>query len=87
VDIKTLEINDLVKSDYDPATLVDSIYLFVCGLSCILYRFHGLRNLTLSSLPKGTHPHPIIRMEIHVPHIFEFLDLEANREMMTWNDT
>jgi hypothetical protein len=53
----------------------DAVYLFVCGLACVFYRFHGFRSLELSPLPEGTHPNPIVRLEVSLPHIIEYVDL------------
>lgn len=68
-----------------------SIYLFICGISCVLYRFHGNKSLALDSEPIGTHPNPLVRLENVIPQIYEFLSIpelhshigvELNRKMM-----
>lgn len=81
LDPKSTKLEDLRREDYDPEIFRGILYLFVCGLSCIFYRFHGLRSLKLHKVPEGTHPHPVIRMEFHLPHIYEYLDLEPNRRL------
>lgn len=77
----SMTLEDLVAQDYDVGIFKDILYLFVCGLSCVFYRFHGLNNLSLQDVPEGSHPNPIIRMEINLPHLYEYFDLPAIREM------
>jgi hypothetical protein len=74
LDPESIELEDLRRDDYDPELFQSILYLFVSGLSCVFYRFHGLRSLTL-------HKVPVIRMEFHLPHIYEYLDLEPNRRL------
>jgi hypothetical protein len=55
--------------------LESSVYLFVCGLSCVLYRFNGEEPFESEEAPKGSHPKPLIRLESVIPIIYETLDL------------
>lgn len=71
-------IMELVRH-FKGRTLIGSIYMFICGISCVFYRFHGVRALAPESIPIGSHPNPIIRMEINLPHLFEFMDIEQVR--------
>lgn len=51
-----------------------NLYLMVCGISCIFYRFNGERSLEPYEEPIGSHPTPIRRLELCIPNIFERLD-------------
>lgn len=55
--------------------LESSVYLFICGLSCVLYRFNGAEQFEPEETPKGSHPKPLIRLESIIPIIYETLDL------------
>lgn len=54
-----------------------NLYLFICGLSCSLYRFHGKRPESLEKYPVGSHPAPIRRLDLCLPNIYEKLDLNG----------
>ncbi|WP_166368364.1 hypothetical protein [Psychromonas sp. SA13A] len=82
-------ISELIRH-FSGEDLKASIYLFVCGISTILYRFHGEKSLDLDCLPRGSHPNPLTRLENVIPQIYEFLSvselhkhigIELKREM------
>lgn len=50
------------------------IYLMVCGLSLLFFRFNGSQPLFPTAIVEGSHPNPLTRLEINVPQIFENLD-------------
>lgn len=52
-----------------------NLYLAVCGISCALYRFHGLRTIDPEAVPINSHPTPIRRLEVCLPYIFDELHL------------
>ncbi|MDD2949966.1 MAG: hypothetical protein PHU29_04195 [Sulfuricurvum sp.] len=54
-----------------------NLYLMVCGISCIFYRFNGERLLEPHEEPIGSHPTPIRRLELCIPNIFERLDVNG----------
>jgi len=56
------------------------VYLMICALSIVFYRFNGSVPPVLSTTPQGSHPDPLTRLEINVPHIFETLDIPALRQ-------
>lgn len=57
------------------------VYLLICALSIVFYRFNGSTPPILSTTtPHGTHPDPLTRLEINVPHIFELLDIPTLRQ-------
>ncbi|WP_063650496.1 hypothetical protein [Aliivibrio fischeri] len=60
---------------FEGKELEGAVKFFVCGLCCVLYRFHGAKSFLPSSKPEGTHPNPLIRLETMLPQIFETLDL------------
>lgn len=51
------------------------VQLFVSGISSLFYRFRGLESSHLEISPQGTHPLPLLRLELNLPHIFEMLSL------------
>jgi hypothetical protein len=51
-------------------------YLFVCGISCCFYRFN-CNYLDVESVPVGSHPNPIVRMELSIQQLIEFLDFDC----------
>lgn len=50
------------------------IYLMVCGLSLVFFRFNGNLPILPTAVVEGSHPKPLTRLEIIVPQIFESLD-------------
>ncbi|MGT2508157.1 hypothetical protein [Cupriavidus basilensis] len=57
------------------------VYLMLCGLSIVFFRFNGSMPLVPSAVPQGSHPNPMIRLEINIPHVFEILDIKGIREL------
>lgn len=50
------------------------IYLMVCGISLVFFRFNGSQPILPTALVEGSHPNPLVRLEFIVPQIFENLD-------------
>lgn len=50
-----------------------ALFLLMSGIACACYRFYGTRPSQPSAEPVGTHPTPIRRLEVCVPHAFEML--------------
>lgn len=67
-------IKELIRH-FKGADLEDSIGIFICALSCAIYKFHGIKSLCIDSEPKGSHPAPIVRLEHVLPHIVEFFNI------------
>jgi hypothetical protein len=67
----------LRQFDGEKDELKGAIYLFVCGLSCIFHKFNNDTSLFSPKEPIGSHPNPLSRMEVNLPHIYELLDLIA----------
>ncbi|MBK9160276.1 MAG: hypothetical protein IPM27_01680 [Nitrosomonadales bacterium] len=61
------------------------LYLMICGLSIVFYRFNGAFPLAPSTFPEGSHPSPLTRLEINIPHIFEILSAPQMGEFMGHN--
>jgi hypothetical protein len=55
-------------------------YLMVCAQALVFHRFNGRLVRTTSEVPHGSHPDPLTRLEINVPHMFEVLDQGSIRE-------
>jgi len=62
--------------------LKPAIYEFICGVSCVLYRFHGAKPFTAEHYPQGSHPNPLIRLENIIPQIYEFFSMEAVHQVI-----
>lgn len=58
----------------------ENLFLMVCGISCLFYRFNGKRPLEPQEKAFGSHPTPIRRLEHCVPNIFERLDFSGHGE-------
>lgn len=69
------------------AHILGTVYLLANGLSCIFYRFYGYKYLEekkpliIEEIPLGSHPNPLVRLEMSIPQIVELLDMTALREM------
>ncbi|WP_426801572.1 hypothetical protein [Xanthomonas campestris] len=57
------------------------LYLMICGLSIVFYRFNGSAPPVLSPIPKDSHPDPLTRLELNIPHLFEMLDIPVFRQL------
>ncbi|WP_332771618.1 hypothetical protein [Pseudomonas sp. ESBL1] len=68
----------LVSNEEGADLFVAGVYLLACSMSCIFYRFNNGRRIS-SELPiVGSHPHPIYRLEINVPHAYELAEMIIN---------
>lgn len=73
---------DIIR-DGDKGTLfLGAVQLFVSGVSCLFYRFRGVESGRLEQTPFGTHPLPLVRLEINLPHIYEMLSFPVIDEIM-----
>tara|TARA_R110002111_G_scaffold164386_3_gene230573 strand:+ start:26078 stop:27142 length:1065 start_codon:yes stop_codon:yes gene_type:complete len=54
------------------------ICMLVSGISCVFFRFNIGNSLTPDNVLTGSHPHPIIRMELNLSQLFEMLDMMSN---------
>jgi hypothetical protein len=71
---------DFVSAESRGEVFGGLVYLMICALSIVFYRFNGLAPPVFSAIPQGSHPDPLVRLEINLPHIFEMLDLPAYRQ-------
>ncbi|WDU63879.1 hypothetical protein LRS56_04925 [Pseudomonas poae] len=78
---------DECENELPPEGFLGATYLFVCGISCVFYRFNRGRGLEPSSCPVGSHPPPIDRLELNLPHIFEWFDRPAMQAFTTLDRT
>ena len=60
----------------------DTLFLFVCGLSAALYRFHGERPEGPEAVPSSSHPTPVRRLEACLPSIYETCELMGEHHGM-----
>lgn len=66
---------DFVEGEKRTEVLSGLIYLMVCGLSLLFFRFNGSQPIVPTAVIEGSHPNPLIRLELNVPQIFENLDM------------
>lgn len=66
---------DFVEDKKRTDVLSGLIYLMVCSLSLLFFRFNGSQPILPTAVIEGSHPNPLIRLEINVPQIFESLDM------------
>ena len=83
-------VSELLRHIRDPHFVEDEaraevfsglIYLMVCGLSLVFFRFNGNQPILPTAIVDGSHPKPLTRLEIIVPQIFESLDLSMAKEV------
>ena len=83
--------SDLINPDSNGEEFIESTYMFLIGISSTLYRFYGEKilqdnNLILfDDVPKGSHPNPIIRLELINKHIIELIDLTEFKAIANYN--
>lgn len=73
--LRQVTSTDLVEDDELTEVISGLIYLMVCGLSLIFFRFNGSQPILPTAVIEGSHPTPLTRLEINVPQIFESLHL------------
>lgn len=56
---------EFVGKDFTGDEFIGSIFILICGLSCIFHRFRGNRSEPPGALPSGSHPHPSIRTVVN----------------------
>ncbi|CAN7738195.1 hypothetical protein LJR267_009123 [Paraburkholderia hospita] len=66
--------SDFVDDEARTEVFSGLVYLMVCGLSLVFFRFNGNRPILPTAVVEGSHPNPLTRLEIIVPQIFESLD-------------
>lgn len=66
---------DFVDDEARTEVFSGLIYLMVCGLSLLFFRFNGSQPILPTAAIEGPHPNPLTRLEINVPQIFERLDI------------
>ncbi len=74
-------ISELIRQ-FKGDDLKPSIFIFMCGVSCVLYRFHGAKPFRIEEYPIGSHPNPLVRLENIVPQIYEFLSMSALHQVI-----
>lgn len=63
-----------VRVETRTEVLAGLVYLMLCGLSLVFFRFNGSKPLEPSAVVEGSHPNPLTRLEINLPQIHESLD-------------
>ncbi|MFW7270240.1 hypothetical protein ACMAUO_20180 [Gluconacetobacter sp. Hr-1-5] len=62
-----------------PEVFSGTLYLMVCGLSLVFFRFNGNKPIVPIAAVEGSHPKPLTRLEFLLPQICENLDLDIFR--------
>lgn len=70
---------DFATEQERPEVFSGLLYLMVCGISLVFFRFHGNKPFLPTAAVEGSHPHPLPRLQFLIPQIFEQLDLEIFR--------
>lgn len=73
---------ELIGSGDKGTLFLATAQLFVIGVSNLFYRFRGINSEKLEAIPSGTHPQPLTRLEINLPHIYEMLSFPEIEEIM-----
>lgn len=63
-----------VRVEARTEVLAGLVYLMLCGLSLLFFRFNGAKPVAPSVVVEGSHPNPLTRLEINLPHLHESLD-------------
>ncbi|MGS0649148.1 hypothetical protein ACU81Q_16155 [Komagataeibacter melomenusus] len=56
-----------------PEVFSGTLYLMVCGLSLVFFRFNGSKPIVPIAAVEGSHPKPLTRLELLLPQICEYL--------------
>lgn len=56
-----------------PEVLCGTLYLMVCGLSLVFFRFNGSKPIVPIAAVEGSHPKPLTRLELLLSQICEYL--------------
>ncbi|WKT71778.1 hypothetical protein [Acinetobacter variabilis] len=73
---------ELIGNDDKGVLFLATVQLFVSGVSSLFYRFRGINSENLEAIPSGTHPQPLTRLEINLPHIYEMLSFPIIEKIM-----
>lgn len=73
---------DFVDDKERTEVLSGLIYLMVCGIALLFFRFNGNQPILPTAIIEGSHPNPLTRLEFNVPQIFEFLDMIGEFEVV-----
>ena len=73
---------ELIKHFKGKDMLLPAIFLFTSGVSLAIYAFYNKKILMESNIPQGTHPNPLVRLEIMLPQIWEFFSIPQLEEVL-----
>lgn len=62
--------------------LLPAIFLFTTGIALAKYRFYDKEISMECNIPVGTHPNPVVRLEIMLPQIWEFFSISGMEEAL-----
>lgn len=72
----------IVGEDDKGPLFLGAVQLFVTGVSSLFYRFRGVESGYLEQIPLGTHPLPLVRLELNLPRIYEMLSFPVIDKIM-----
>lgn len=72
----------VVGKNHRGIPFLGAVQLFVSGVSCLFYRFRGFESSHLETVPHGSHPFPLVRLELNLPHIYEMLSFPVIDEIV-----
>ena len=70
---------DFVDDQARPEVFSDLLYLMVCGISLVFFRFNGNKPIFPIAAVEGSHPKPLTRLELLLHQIYDKLDQDIFR--------
>lgn len=59
----------------NPLSCVNNLHEMLVGVTILFYRLYGCRGEIHVEPPKGSHPHPVVRLELVIAHVMEVMDI------------
>lgn len=87
-----LEGTSLIDDDSKGEEFIESSYMFLCGLSSTLYKFYGDKisrdpnAIKIEETPVGSHPNPLLRLELMYKHIIELICLDYYKSIGNYSE-
>lgn len=88
----SMENSSLINHNSHGEEFIESTYMFLCGLSSTLYNFYGARILhnkkafKIEEKPIGSHPNPLLRLELIYKHIVELISLDVFKTIGNYSE-
>ncbi|GBR56770.1 hypothetical protein [Gluconobacter sphaericus] len=73
--LRHIEDPSFADAEERPEVLCGTLYLMVCGLSLVFFRFNGSKPIVPIAAVEGSHPKPLTRLELLLSQICEYLGI------------